>query len=258
MSCGPSTTMLLGPATRMCACTTTLLTSRLQPYVTLECPLCARCAACGLHTGLALPGSGLYQGDGHPGGRVERNLLAFMRMPWHKCVGCAMVWCYGAQGRAMMLLGRQVPGCIVHRFMYRSATATAPWHQRLRTVSLLPADVCMYCVATVQVSTHDNLIPATMQFELADKLRARTVTIPTGTSRLRYSAPVTLLRQFSAIKALLSQCHLQSEHQTFGGCHLAAAGIAPRTETHSTAARLADNIAHTIAGVTRLTGGLSC
>jgi len=32
----------------------------------------------------------------------------------------------------------------------------------------------------LQVSTHDNLIPAAMQFELADQLRARTVTIPTG------------------------------------------------------------------------------
>lgn len=34
----------------------------------------------------------------------------------------------------------------------------------------------------LQVSTHDNLIPAAMQFKLADKLRARTVTIPTGTA----------------------------------------------------------------------------
>jgi hypothetical protein len=32
----------------------------------------------------------------------------------------------------------------------------------------------------MQVSTHDNLIPAAMQYELADKLRARTVIIPTG------------------------------------------------------------------------------
>jgi hypothetical protein len=35
-------------------------------------------------------------------------------------------------------------------------------------------------LSVMQVSTHDNLIPAAMQYELADKLRARTVIIPTG------------------------------------------------------------------------------
>jgi hypothetical protein len=34
--------------------------------------------------------------------------------------------------------------------------------------------------AAVQVSTRDHLIPPAMQFELADKLHAKTVTFPTG------------------------------------------------------------------------------
>jgi DNA-binding helix-hairpin-helix protein with protein kinase domain len=42
---------------------------------------------------------------------------------------------------------------------------------------------CTVWGSCAQVSTHDNLIPAAMQFELADQLRARTVTIPTGEER---------------------------------------------------------------------------
>jgi hypothetical protein len=52
-----------------------------------------------------------------------------------------------------------------------------------------------------------------MQFELADKLRARTVTIPTGTLNLTQLALIMLLQHVPAAVALLSQCDVQSKHQ---------------------------------------------
>jgi hypothetical protein len=45
----------------------------------------------------------------------------------------------------------------------------------------LAADICRAASAAApQVSTRDHLIPPAMQFELADKLHAKTVTFPAG------------------------------------------------------------------------------